>query len=101
MRKYSRIEERGGSSVVSHRRGVRVGLKVDQIGPKSNKPGLFQKRFQYILARFENILKSDLKKTPGFIPLGANLIDFEAKSAILDVPARYLDYVNGVNEFFS
>ena len=53
-----------------------VGLALD-----GTNPGLFQIRFQYILAhQSKNVLKSDLKKTRSFPIWGQNLktLDFVA-----------------------
>ena len=65
--------------------GVRVGYKLYQIGPKWDNCGTFKDQFQYIL-----ILKSPIFK---FVPFGANLIHYGAKSAISEsqgkIPSRY------------
>ena len=42
---------------------TRFAPTMGQIGPKWNKPGHFQIRFQYILALRQNVLKSDMKKS--------------------------------------
>ena len=59
----------------------RFGSKECQIGPKLDKSGAFQFRFQCIWRPAPNALKFNLKK-PGFVPFGANLTHFGAKPTI-------------------
>ena len=57
---------------------VRFVPKVGPIGTKWAKSGTFRdKIFVQFSASHQNVLKSDLKKSPGFVPFGANLIHFD------------------------
>ena len=51
-----------------------------RLAPNGTNPGLFQIRFQYILARWAKMYWNLIWKNPGCFPFGANLIHFGAKS---------------------
>ena len=58
-----------------------------RLAPNGTNPGLFQIRFQYILARRAKMYWNLIWKSPGFVPFGANLTHFGSKSGQLLSPS--------------
>ena len=57
------------------------------IWPKSTNPGLFQIRFQHILARRAKMYWNLIWKSPGFVPFWANRTHFGLKSDTIGIRA--------------
>ena len=82
----------------SHDKNVGLWPGMSDMGPKWvwlvlnwTNPGLFQIRFQYILA-LQAQMYWDLIWSPGFAHLGANLTNFRPKYVLLAVSRIYLNH---------
>ena len=71
-------------SILTHIRLLDLGQKLVRLVQFEINPGLFQIRFQYILARGAKMYCNLIWKSPGFVQFEANMNLFSHKSDIPD-----------------